>query len=172
MNQTALLGAACLIALTACAGIPAFGSVRAATLHEVAATENSEFSARRGGVRRGAAVRRTTVVRRPAAVRRTTVARPAAVRRTTVVRPAGAAVRRTTVVRPAAAVRTNVVVRPVRPWVRRAYYGTIVGGIALGTIIAATTVGFAPAAPGPNMCWFWADSTQTQGYWDYCTPPQ
>jgi len=28
-----------------------------------------------------------------------------------------------------------------------------------------------PAAPAPNMCWFWADSTQTSGYWDYCRVP-
>src|SRR5262245_37473994 len=27
------------------------------------------------------------------------------------------------------------VVRPYRPWVRRAYYGAIIGGVALGTII-------------------------------------
>jgi len=53
----------------------------------------------------------------------------------------------------------------VRPWVRRPYFGTIVGGVALGTLIAVTV---APAAPAPNLCWYWADPSQTQGYWDYC----
>ena len=53
----------------------------------------------------------------------------------------------------------------VRPWVRRPYFGTIVGGVALGTLIAVTV---APVAPAPNLCWYWADQSQTQGYWDYC----
>ena len=53
----------------------------------------------------------------------------------------------------------------VRPWVRRPYFGTIVGGVALGTLIAVTV---APVAPAPNLCWYWADPSQTQGYWDYC----
>jgi hypothetical protein len=62
-------------------------------------------------------------------------------------------------------------VRPVRGWVRRPYYGTIVGGVALGTIIAVTAVGAAPVAPAANMCWFWADASQMRGYWDYCVAP-
>jgi hypothetical protein len=69
--------------------------------------------------------------------------------------------------------RTNVNVvgrRPVRGWVARPYYGTIIGGVALGTMIAVTA-GAVPVAPGPNMCWFWADSAQVNGYWDYCTAP-
>jgi hypothetical protein len=57
------------------------------------------------------------------------------------------------------------VVRPVRPRVRRPYYGTVIAGITLGTIIAATAV---PAAPGPDLCWYWSNSSQTRGYWDYC----
>ncbi|WP_431016418.1 hypothetical protein [Bradyrhizobium pachyrhizi] len=67
--------------------------------------------------------------------------------------------------------RTTVVARPVRGWAPRPYYGTIVGGIALGTVIAATTVGVAPAPPATNMCWFWSDSGMSQGYWDYCVAP-
>jgi len=69
--------------------------------------------------------------------------------------------------------RTNVNVvgrRPVRGWVGRPYYGTIVGGVALGTMIAVTA-GAVPVAPAPNMCWFWADSAQANGYWDYCVAP-
>lgn len=62
-------------------------------------------------------------------------------------------------------VNVRVNVRPVRGWVRRPYYGTIIGGVALGTIIAASVV---PVAPASNLCWYWADSSQTRGYWDYC----
>jgi hypothetical protein len=53
----------------------------------------------------------------------------------------------------------------VRPWVRRPYFGTIVGGVALGALIAATVV---PVTPADGLCWYWADPSQTQGYWDYC----
>jgi hypothetical protein len=67
--------------------------------------------------------------------------------------------------------RANVVVRPVRVWAPRPYYGTIIGGVALGTIIAVSAASVAPVAPAPNMCWYWVDSAQVQGYWDYCTPP-
>jgi hypothetical protein len=94
------------------------------------------------------------------------------VRRGAVVGPrGGVAVRRGAVaVGPRGAVATGrtAVVRPVRPWVRRPYFGTVIGGVALGTIIAATAVGVAPAAPAPNTCWYWTDPARTQGYWDYC----
>jgi hypothetical protein len=56
-------------------------------------------------------------------------------------------------------------VRPIRPWVRRPYYGTIIAGITLGTIIYATAV---PVVPDPSLCWFWSNSSHTRGYWDYC----
>jgi hypothetical protein len=59
-------------------------------------------------------------------------------------------------------------VRGYRPWYRRPYFGTIVGGIALGTIITAAAIGVPPAAPAPDLCWYWADPSQTTGYWDYC----
>ena len=62
-------------------------------------------------------------------------------------------------------VRVGVGVGVVRPWVRRPYFGTVVAGVALGTLIAATAV---PLAPAPNLCWYWTNSSQTQGYWDYC----
>jgi hypothetical protein len=53
-----------------------------------------------------------------------------------------------------------------RSWVRRPYFGTIVGGIALGTIIA---VAAAPTvAPAPGLCWYWVDDFEERGYWDYC----
>jgi hypothetical protein len=68
--------------------------------------------------------------------------------------------------------RSVNVVRPVRVWAPRPYYGTIVGGVALGTAVLVLAAGTAPAAPAPNMCWFWMDSSQMQGYWDYCTAPR
>jgi hypothetical protein len=60
------------------------------------------------------------------------------------------------------------VVRPVRPLVWRPYYGTVVAGVALGTVIVATTVAVVPKAPAPNLCWYWADAAKVKGYWDYC----
>jgi hypothetical protein len=54
-----------------------------------------------------------------------------------------------------------------RPWVRRAYFGTVVAGVTLGTIVAASAI---PTAPSPDLCWYWTDSSESQGYWDYCVP--
>jgi hypothetical protein len=65
----------------------------------------------------------------------------------------------------------RVGVRPVRAWGARPYYGTIVGGVALGSFIAVSAMGVAPVAPAANMCWFWTDSSQMSGYWDYCQAP-
>jgi hypothetical protein len=53
----------------------------------------------------------------------------------------------------------------VRPWVRRPYFGAVVAGVTLGTIIAATTI---PPAPSSDLCWYWSNSSRTRGYWDYC----
>ena len=58
--------------------------------------------------------------------------------------------------------------RGYRPWYGRPYYGTIIGGIALGAIIGATAYGLAPRPPRPDLCWYWADEFESQGYWDYC----
>jgi hypothetical protein len=100
-------------------------------------------------------------------------------RTTTVKRSGGTAVKRTTVkrsttVRGGTAVRRNVVVvrRPYRAWARRPYYGTaFIGAVALGTVIAVSAPHIIPVAPGPNACWYWADPSEINGYWDYCTPP-
>jgi hypothetical protein len=102
-------------------------------------------------VRRGGAVagRHVAVGRHTAVHRRTTVAHRG---RVTV------AGRRTTVVG-----RRHAVV--VRHWVRRPYYGRVVAGVTLGTIIAATVV---PTAPASDLCWYWTNSSETRGYWDYC----
>ncbi len=56
-----------------------------------------------------------------------------------------------------------------RPWYARPYYGTIIAGVALGTIIGATAYGLAPRPPRPDLCWYWADEVQSRGYWDYLT---
>jgi hypothetical protein len=55
-----------------------------------------------------------------------------------------------------------------RPWSRRPYYGRIIGGVALGTIIGVAVVGAVPRRPAPDLCWYWADPYRSRGYWDYC----
>lgn len=67
--------------------------------------------------------------------------------------------------------KTTVVVRPVRVWTPRPYYGTFIAGVALGTVIGVAVAGAAPPPPGPNMCWYWSSPAKTQGYWDYCVNP-
>jgi hypothetical protein len=52
--------------------------------------------------------------------------------------------------------------------VRRPYYGTIVAGVALGTLITVAAVGYVPRRPAPDLCWYWADPYGERGYWDYC----
>ena len=56
----------------------------------------------------------------------------------------------------------------VRNWSSRPYYGDFIGGIVLGSILAATGVGVVPYAPEPYLCWYWADPYMYRGYWDYC----
>lgn len=43
-----------------------------------------------------------------------------------------------------------------RPWVFRPYYGTVIAGAALGTIITVPAVFAVPPRPAPNLCWYWA----------------
>ena len=43
-----------------------------------------------------------------------------------------------------------VVVRPYRKWYKRPYYGTVVGGVALGAVLAAGA--YAAGPPAPNLC--------------------
>jgi hypothetical protein len=56
----------------------------------------------------------------------------------------------------------------VRGWRHRPYYGTVIAGVALGTIIGVTAVGVAPPPPAGNLCWYWTDPAKNRGYWDYC----
>jgi hypothetical protein len=76
-----------------------------------------------------------------------------------------------TVVKRNVTVHRTVVVRPYRAWVHRPYYGVLIGGVALGTVILATSPRIVPIAPDPTLCWFWSDQDQVRGYWDYCNPP-
>jgi hypothetical protein len=55
-----------------------------------------------------------------------------------------------------------------RPWARRPYYGTIIAGVAIGTLITVAAIGAVPPRPAPNLCWYWADPYRNRGYWDYC----
>jgi hypothetical protein len=74
--------------------------------------------------------------------------------------------------RPAGYVRWHPRHLVVRRWHHRPYYGRIIGGIAIGTILAASAYyAYAAAPPAPGLCWFWADPDETQGYWDYCVDP-
>ena len=62
-------------------------------------------------------------------------------------------------------------VRPVpavRPW----YWGRVVAGVTIGTVIAAAAVNSVPKAPSPELCWFWSDAGKTRGYWTYCVAPK
>jgi hypothetical protein len=56
-----------------------------------------------------------------------------------------------------------------RRWHHRPHYGRIIGGIALGTLLAGSAYyAYAGAPPAPGLCWYWADRYERQGYWDYC----
>jgi hypothetical protein len=113
-----------------------------------------------------ATAKRATVSKRTTVSRRTTVNRNARVNKNVHVN------RNVRVNRNVNVHRTVVVRRPYyRPWVARPYYGAIIGGVALGTVIGVSAAYAAPVAPAPNMCWFWADSAGMRGYWDYCVAP-
>jgi hypothetical protein len=135
----------------------------------------AEVALRRGGAvrTRHAAVRHRGVrVRtRHVAVRTRHVAarnRGAVQARHVAVKARSVAARRTHVAvgkRRAVSAGPSVIVRPVRPLVRQPYYGTVFDGVILGSVIAAATV---PKAPSFDVCWYWANSSKTRGYWDYC----
>ncbi len=98
------------------------------------------------------------------------VRRGGAVRRTTVVGPRGNVASRT-VVRRGAVVRPGVV--RLGGWVRPAHYtwrpgGAIAAGVAIGFVAAATAAAWAGAPPAPGYCWYYTDPSRTQGFWDVC----
>ena len=109
-------------------------------------------------------------VRQDRSVIEVVVRRGTAVRRTTVVGPRGNAASRTVV-------RRGAVVCPgvVRPggWVRPARYywrpgGAIAAGAAIGFVAAASAVAYAGSPPAPGYCWYYTDPGKTQGFWDVC----
>lgn len=57
----------------------------------------------------------------------------------------------------------------VRPWHRKHYFGRVVAGVVIGSIVYAAIAGSVPTPPAPGLCWYWTDPTQTRGYWDYCS---
>jgi hypothetical protein len=56
----------------------------------------------------------------------------------------------------------------VGEWYRKPYYGEFIGGIILGSLLAADGYGLSPYPPAPGLCWYWADPYMYRGYWDYC----
>lgn len=100
------------------------------------------------------------------------VRRGGAVRRTTVVGPRGGVYRSRTAVRGGAVVRPGYRGGGVR-WARPGWYrwprgGAIAAGAAIGFVTAATAAAWAGAAPAAGMCWYYTDPSRTQGFWDYC----
>lgn len=81
-----------------------------------------------------------------------------------------APVGRTVIVRRPVVRRPVVVVRPVRRWVRRPYFGAVIAGVTLGAIVTVAVAAVAPRAPSPDLCWYWSNNARTRGYWDYCVP--
>jgi hypothetical protein len=67
--------------------------------------------------------------------------------------------------RGAVAVKVAAVVRPVKPWVPQPYYGAVFDGVTLGAVMTATAV---PTSRSIDVCWYWSNSSQTRGYWDFC----
>ena len=65
----------------------------------------------------------------------------------------------------AVAVASTGVVRPVRPWLPQPYYGAVIDGVTLGNVMAASAV---PTSPSFDVCWYWANPSRTEGYWDFC----
>ena len=135
------------------------GAVRtrhAAVRHRGVAVKSRQAAVKHGGV--AVKTRQVAVKHRGAAARTRHAAvkhRSVAPRRTQVAVGKGAA----------GAVRTPVVVRPVRPWIRQPYYGTIIDGVPIGTVVAANAV---PTAPSFDLCWYWSNTPKTRGYWDFC----
>lgn len=173
MSRTIIIAATTLVLAVGALGVSRVIAVPVSpgVLKQEASDRRLIEQARRGGgrghaARRGGGARSARVSRGRHATRRTNVRTAHA----TNVRRA-----RTTNVRRVDRRRTNVVnrrvVRPVRPWVRRPWYGRVVAGVALGSVIWATTAGIAPAAPSSDLCWYWSNSSKTRGYWDYCVPP-
>ncbi len=51
------------------------------------------------------------------------------------------------------------------------YRGRVIAGVALGTVIGVAIASSRPKPPHPDLCWFWSDQYERQGYWYYCREP-
>ena len=63
-------------------------------------------------------------------------------------------------------VRVGNWTRPSRYWWGPG--GAIAAGAAIGVVTAATAAAWAGPPPGPDMCWYYTDQSQRQGFWDVC----
>jgi len=141
------------LALAIVVPTPAPASAPAHILEGVGSTEPTLVIEARAGRRAG--VRHTTVRRSTGAhstVRRTTTRAHTTARRTTT--------------RHVTRVTRGRWVRPSRYWWRPG--GAIAAGAAIGFVTAATAAAWAGAPPGPDMCWYYSDSSRTKGFWDVC----
>lgn len=59
----------------------------------------------------------------------------------------------------------------VKPHKKHKYYGRLIGGVVLGTILAASVFYAYDLPPEEGLCWYWVNSDRERGYWDYCEPP-
>ena len=66
-----------------------------------------------------------------------------------------------------AVVRRHAIIRRRAPNWRGRFWGHVVFGVTLGTVltVAANAV---PVAPDPSLCWTWTNEDLTRGYWYYC----
>jgi hypothetical protein len=60
----------------------------------------------------------------------------------------------------------------VRPYRKHRYYGRAVGGIIIGSILAGSAYYAYASPPSEGLCWYWTNSDEERGYWDYCEPPE
>ena len=60
----------------------------------------------------------------------------------------------------------------VKPHKKHNYYGTVIAGVVLGSILAASAYYAYTAPPSPDLCWYWTSPAKVRGYWDYCDPPE
>lgn len=112
-------------------------------------------------VKKEVVVKKKTVVQKKVVQKKVVVKKPVVVQKKVVVKKP-VVVKKTVVVHKA----PRVVV--VRPWYTRPYYGSLVAGVALGTVIAVTAAGAVPYAPREDLCWYWTSPAKINGYWDYC----
>ncbi|MEQ1647831.1 MAG: hypothetical protein ABL898_04520 [Hyphomicrobiaceae bacterium] len=59
----------------------------------------------------------------------------------------------------------------VRPHRKQRHYGRVVGGVVIGSILAASAYYAYASPPNDGLCWYWTNSDEERGYWDYCDQP-